>query len=61
VLARAGRLQLPREHVEALELERRVRLVLQPDHIGVWPDRERAATVPDDAYAPRGADDEADR
>ena len=39
VLDRAGRLQLPREHVEALELERRVRLQLQPDHIGVWPDR----------------------
>ncbi len=39
VLDRAGRLQLPREHVEALELERRVRLRLQPDHIGVWPDR----------------------
>jgi putative ABC transport system ATP-binding protein len=38
VLDRAGRLQLPREHVEALELERRVRLRLQPDHIGVWPD-----------------------
>jgi ABC-type lipoprotein export system ATPase subunit len=39
VLDRAGRLQLPRAHVEALELERRVRLRLEPDHIGVWPDR----------------------
>ncbi len=38
VLDRAGRLQLPRSHVEALELERRVRLRLEPDHIGVWPD-----------------------
>ena len=38
VLDRAGRLQLPREHVEALNLERRVRLTLEPDHIGVWPD-----------------------
>ncbi len=38
VLDRAGRLQLPRAHVEALELERRVRLRLEPDHIGVWPD-----------------------
>jgi ABC-type lipoprotein export system ATPase subunit len=61
VLDRAGRLQLPREHVEALELERRVRLVLQPDHIGVWPDRDRAAAVPDAAYAPQRLDDEADR
>jgi putative ABC transport system ATP-binding protein len=39
VLDRAGRLQLPRAHVEALHLERRVRLELEPDHIGVWPDR----------------------
>ena len=39
VLDRAGRLQLPRAHVEALHLERRVRLRLEADHIGVWPDR----------------------
>jgi hypothetical protein len=39
VLDRAGRLQLPRAHVEALGLERRVRLELEADHIGVWPDR----------------------
>jgi len=41
VLDRAGRLQLPREFVTTLELERRVRLALETDHIGVWPDRER--------------------
>jgi ABC-type lipoprotein export system ATPase subunit len=39
VLDRAGRLQLPQEYMDALELERRVRLELEPDHIGVWPDR----------------------
>jgi ABC-type lipoprotein export system ATPase subunit len=39
VLDRVGRLQLPTEYVHALELERRVRLELEPDHIGVWPDR----------------------
>jgi ABC-type lipoprotein export system ATPase subunit len=39
VLDRTGRLQLPTEYVDALELERRVRLELEPDHIGVWPDR----------------------
>jgi putative ABC transport system ATP-binding protein len=39
VLDRAGRLQLPRAHIRALELERRVRLRLEPDHVGVWPDR----------------------
>jgi putative ABC transport system ATP-binding protein len=37
VLDRAGRLQLPRAHIEALELEDRVRLRLEDDHVGVWP------------------------
>jgi ABC-type lipoprotein export system ATPase subunit len=43
VLDRVGRLQLPRAHVETLGLERRVRLALEPDHIGVWPDRDRSS------------------
>ncbi|MEA2673269.1 MAG: hypothetical protein QOI92_461 [Chloroflexota bacterium] len=47
VLDRVGRLQLPRAHVEALGLERRVRLALESDHISVWPDRDRSAD-PDD-------------
>ena len=38
VLDRVGRLQLPRALVEALGLERRVRLVLEEDHIEIWPD-----------------------
>jgi ABC-type lipoprotein export system ATPase subunit len=38
VLDRVGRLQLPRAHVETLDLRRRVRLVLQDDHIEIWPD-----------------------
>jgi putative ABC transport system ATP-binding protein len=42
VLDRVGRLQLPPAHVEALGLERRVRLALEPDHISVWPDRDRS-------------------
>ena len=33
LLDRAGRLQLPRDYVDALALERRVRLALEPDHI----------------------------
>jgi putative ABC transport system ATP-binding protein len=41
VLDRVGRLQLPHEYVDALELERRVRLTLDPDHINVWPDEGR--------------------
>lgn len=41
VLDRAGRLQLPADFIEALDLKERVRLALEPDHVGVWPDRER--------------------
>jgi ABC-type methionine transport system ATPase subunit len=43
VLDRVGRLQLPAAHVEALDLERRVRVVLEADHISIWPDRDRTA------------------
>jgi putative ABC transport system ATP-binding protein len=46
LLDRVGRLQLPSEYVDALELERRVRLALEPDHVGVWPDRPRARKRP---------------
>jgi putative ABC transport system ATP-binding protein len=46
VLDRAGRLQLPRSHVEALELKNRVRLRLEDDHVGVWPDEPREETRP---------------
>ncbi len=41
VLDRVGRLQLPNDYVDALELERRVRLTLDHDHINVFPDEER--------------------
>jgi putative ABC transport system ATP-binding protein len=44
VLDRAGRLQLPRAYVEALGLDRRVRLALEPDHITIRPDVGRDAT-----------------
>jgi len=40
VLDRVGRLQLPTDYVEALELERRVKLTLDDDHINVWPDNQ---------------------
>ena len=39
VLDGAGRLQLPRDYVSALALERRVRLLLERDHVAVWPHR----------------------
>ena len=37
VLDRAGRLQLPAEMTEALDMRDRVLLRAEPDHIGVWP------------------------
>ncbi|MDH3302772.1 MAG: ABC transporter ATP-binding protein [Acidimicrobiia bacterium] len=40
VLDRVGRLQLPHDYMEALDLRQRVRLTLDPDHINVWPDRD---------------------
>ncbi|HEY3523924.1 MAG TPA: ATP-binding cassette domain-containing protein, partial [Candidatus Limnocylindrales bacterium] len=59
VLDRAGRLQLPRAHIDALELERRVRLRLEEDHVGVWPDRSgrnRNGNAGDDQPAGRPAE-----
>nr|WP_103887420.1 ABC transporter ATP-binding protein [Actinacidiphila yanglinensis] len=38
VLDRNGRLQIPREFTERLHLRKRVRLALEADHVGVWPD-----------------------
>jgi len=38
VLDRTGRLQLPEDFVSALDLRDRVRLALETDHVGVWPD-----------------------
>ena len=38
ILDRAGRLQLPEAYIEALDMEDRVRLHLNEDHIGVWPE-----------------------
>src|SRR3954452_10806469 len=38
VLARAGRLQLPKSMVATLGLKDRVRLRLEDDHVEVWPD-----------------------
>jgi ABC-type lipoprotein export system ATPase subunit len=44
VIDRVGRLQLPREFVERLDLRDRVRLGLEPDHVSVWPGADRTAT-----------------
>jgi ABC-type lipoprotein export system ATPase subunit len=37
---RAGRVQLPRDMTDPLNIRDRVRLEAEPDHIGVWPDQE---------------------
>jgi ABC-type lipoprotein export system ATPase subunit len=50
VLDRVGRLQLPNDYVDALHLERRVRLTLDSDRINVWPDRT-SADRPEDNQA----------
>ena len=36
---RAGRVQLPRDMIEPLDIKDRVRLEAESDHIGVWPDK----------------------
>lgn len=41
VMDRAGRVQVPREFRQALELTRRVRLTLEADHLELWPDGRR--------------------
>jgi ABC-type lipoprotein export system ATPase subunit len=48
VIDRAGRLQLPGDYMDALGLQDRVRLSLEPDHVGVWPDRDQSADQSDD-------------
>ena len=54
VLDRAGRLQLPRAHIDALDLADRVRLRLEEDHVGVWPDRPDERSKGDKPQAPAG-------
>ena len=39
VLDRTGRVQLPRQFLEALGMEHRVGVSLEPDHVGVWPEQ----------------------
>ncbi len=46
VLDRAGRLQLPRAHLEALGLANRVRVRLEDDHISIRPDGSDAPAGP---------------
>lgn len=43
VIDRAGRMQLPSGYVNQLDLRDRVRLELESDHVGVWPDEHSLA------------------
>jgi ABC-type lipoprotein export system ATPase subunit len=56
VLDRAGRLQLPKTHVHALGLKDRVRLRLEEDHVGVWPDGGNGKSGPPDRRTDATAD-----
>lgn len=49
VLDRAGRLQLPRAHLDAIGLVDRVRLVLADDHVEIWPSGSIAGRAAGDA------------
>jgi putative ABC transport system ATP-binding protein len=60
VLDRVGRLQLPDEFVQRLELRDRVRLALEPDHVGVWPGGGQGAAGDGAATSGDGATPEAD-
>ncbi|MEZ0065780.1 ABC-type lipoprotein export system ATPase subunit [Streptacidiphilus sp. MAP12-20] len=42
MLDRAGRVQLPRAFLEALGMEHRVELTLEPDHVKLWPEHRAA-------------------
>ena len=46
VLDRVGRLQLPQDFMRSLDLRERVRLALEPDHVGVWPGRSAPDSPP---------------
>ncbi|WP_298888838.1 ABC transporter ATP-binding protein [uncultured Serinicoccus sp.] len=52
VIDRAGRIQLPKAHVEGLGLRDRVRLEHESTHVQVWPDDEEHQTRGGDGPAP---------
>jgi putative ABC transport system ATP-binding protein len=54
VLDRVGRLQLPQEFVQTLDLKDRVRLGLEPDHVSVWPWEGAGGAVRPETEPPSG-------
>ncbi|WP_443053997.1 ABC transporter ATP-binding protein [Streptomyces sp. IBSBF 2435] len=57
VLDRNGRLQLPGEFTAQLHMRKRVRLALEADHIGVWPDAAARQAKSDAEGAAADSDD----
>lgn len=55
VLDRVGRMQLPEEFVAHLGLRDRVRLALEPDHVGVWPGQQHGVGDANGRGAAHGA------
>jgi hypothetical protein len=60
VLDRAGRMQLPKDYRDSLELKDRVRLELEDDHIGVWNDQAPRVPKPAPAVSEPEAEGEAE-
>jgi ABC-type lipoprotein export system ATPase subunit len=52
VLDRVGRMQLPTDYMRQLDLRDRVRLELNPDHVGVWPGTQTAPPQAETAGVP---------
>lgn len=57
VLDRAGRLQMPRAYVQSLEMENRVKLRLEEDHVSVWPGQQAAELAPAGPAQPAPAEE----
>lgn len=58
VIDRAGRIQLPKAHVEGLGLRDRVRIEKEPSHVQVWPDDEEHGRAVDEDAGSVGPRDE---
>lgn len=56
ILDRAGRLQLPEAYIETLDMEDRVLLRLEEDHVGVWPEHNAHDTPNDNGTDQEQAD-----
>ena len=56
ILDRAGRLQLPQPYIEHLELQKRVKVRLEEDHVSVWPELNKALAAAQDGAGMENGD-----